>query len=271
MMPYYMSRGLKLHFESLGDGPPVLLVHGFTNYGLVWTPQAVALAHSGFRVLMPDLAGHGLSDVVEQETTVSELATDMVTLLDTLGIDRIAVCGLSLGGMIAQQIVVDHPNRISAMLVANSRAENVGMRPAVEGWITEFEGKGGPLARLEKTYPNLTNERFRSGPAGEATLELWRLVLSRVAGRSLANVARGMMNFDVTEKLPDVRIPTLVVTGTEDKLIPPDLSRRTAELVPGATFEIIPGAGHISSMDSAVAFNRILFGFLSEAEGVPGL
>jgi 3-oxoadipate enol-lactonase len=267
MMPHYTSRGLKLHFEALGDGPPVLLVHGFTNYGLVWTPQAVALAHSGFRVLMPDLAGHGLSEAVEQETTVSELATDMVALLDTLGIDRIPVCGLSLGGMIAQQMAVDHPDRISAMLVADSRAESAGMRPAVEGWITEFEGKGGPLARLEKTYPILVNENFRSSPAGEATLELWRLVLSRVTGHSLANIARGMVKFDVTGTLPNLRIPTVVVSGTEDKLIPPNLSRRTAELVPGATFELIPGAGHISSMDSAVAFNRILLRFLSGAEG----
>jgi 3-oxoadipate enol-lactonase len=271
MMPYYTSRGLKLHFEALGDGPPVLLVHGFTNYGLVWTPQAVALAYSGFRVLMPDLAGHGLSDAAEQETTVSELATDMVALLDTLGIDRIPVCGLSLGGMIAQQIAVDHPDRISAMLVANSRAENAGMRPAVEGWITEFEGQGGPLARLEKTYPILVNERFRSSPAGEAALALWRLVLSRVTGRSLANVARGMAKFDVAGTLPKLRIPTLVVSGTEDKLIPSDLSRRTAELVPGAAFEVIPGAGHISSMDSTVAFNHLLLRFLSEAKERGGL
>ena len=203
------------------------------------------------------------------ETTVSELATDMVALLDTLGIDRVPVCGLSLGGMIAQQIAVDHPDRISAMLVANSRAENAGMRPArkVEGWITEFEGKGGPLARLEKTYPILVNESFRSSPAGEATLELWRLVLSRVTGHSLANVARGMVKFDVTGTLPNLQIPTLVVSGPEDKLIPPALSRRTAELVQGATFEVIPGAGHISSMDSTVAFNHVLLRFLSGVEG----
>ena len=264
-MPFYTSRGLRLHYEAMGEGPPVLLVHGFTNYGLAWAGQAAALVHSGYRVLMPDLAGHGLSAAAEAVTTVGELAGDMVALLDALRIDRAALCGLSLGGMVAQQMAVDHPHRLSAMLVADSRAENVGMRPAVEGWIADFEGAGGPLARLEKTYPMLVNEAFQLSAAGEAALAAWRIVLARVAGRSLANVARGMASFDVVAGLPGVSVRTLVLSGAEDKLIAPALSQRTADLVPGARFEILPGAGHISSLDSAAAFNGRLLAFLSAA------
>ncbi len=264
-MPFYESRGLQLYYELVGDGPPVLLVHGFTNFGLVWAPQAAALVHSGFSVVMPDLAGHGLSGVAEHVTTMPDLASDMVALLDALAMDRLPICGLSLGGMVAQQMAVDHADRLSAMLVADSRAENAGMRPAVEGWIADFEGAGGPLARLEKTYPTLVNERFRSSPAGEAALDLWRLVLSRVSGRSLANVARGMASFDVIATLPSVALPTLVVSGAEDKLIPPSLSQRTADLVPGAAFKTIAGAGHISSLDSPAEFNRLLLQFLDVA------
>ncbi len=264
-MPFITSRGLRLHYEDLGEGPPVLLVHGFTNYGLVWAGQATALVHSGYRVLMPDLAGHGLSAVAESTTTVPDLAQDMVALLDALHLDRALVCGLSLGGMVAQQIAVDNPNRVSAMLIADSRAENVGMRPAVEGWIADFEGPGGPLARLEKTFPMLVNEEFCLSAAGQATLALWRIVLAKVAGRSLANVARGMAAFDVVARLPAVRIPTLVVSGSQDKLIAPNLSQRTADLVPGARFVAIPGAGHISSLDSAAAFNRLLLEFMAAA------
>lgn len=261
-MPFYRSRGLRLHYEAVGEGPPVLLVHGFTNYGLVWAPQAAALVHSGYRVLMPDLAGHGLSDVAEQVTGVGDLAADMVTLFDQLGVEQAPVCGLSLGGMVAQQMAVDHPGRVTAMMVADSQAENAGMRPAVEGWIAEFEGAGGPLARLEKTYPVLLNDAYRASPAGLATLELWRIVLARVAGRSLANVARGMAAFDVVRALPDLRARTLVVSGSEDRLIPTRLSRRTAELVPDAGFAVIEGGGHVSSLDSAAEFNRLLLDFL---------
>ncbi len=263
-MPFYNSRGSRLHYEAVGEGPPVLLVHGFTNYGLVWASQAAALVHAGYRAVMPDLAGHGLSAAAADVTTVPDLAQDMVTLLDVLAIERAAVCGLSLGGMVAQQMAVDHADRVTAMVVADSRAENVGMRPAVEGWIGDFEGGGGPLARLEKTWPMLVNERFRSSPAGVAALDLWRSVLSGVSGRSMANVARGMVGFDVAAALPRVDLPTLVVSGADDRLIPTHLSRRTADLVPHAAFDVIADAGHISSLDSPAPFNRLLLRFLAE-------
>ena len=256
-------------YEVVGEGPAILLVHGFTNFGLVWAPQATALVHAGYRAVMPDLAGHGLSAAAADVTTVPDLARDMVALLDHLAIDRAVVCGLSLGGMVAQQMAVDHADRITAMLVADSRAENVGMRPALEGWISDFEGGGGPLARLEKTYPILVNERFRASPAGVAARDLWHTVLSGVSGRSLANIARGMASFDVAAALPRINLPTLVVSGEADQLIPANLSRRTADLVPDAVFETIPDAGHVSSLDSPAPFNRILLRFLAGTMGVP--
>ena len=157
-MAFYRSRGLNLHYEVAGVGPAVLLVHGFTNFGLVWGPQIAALAYSGYRVIVPDLAGHGLSAPVEAVTDVPALASDMVALLDVLGIDRVVVCGLSLGGMVAQQMAIDHPQRAAALVVADSRADNNGMQAMVERWIAEFEGPGGPLGRLDKTYPMLLNE-----------------------------------------------------------------------------------------------------------------
>jgi 3-oxoadipate enol-lactonase len=263
-MAFYRSRGLNLHYEVAGVGPAVLLVHGFTNFGLVWGPQIAALAYSGYRVIVPDLAGHGLSAPVEAVTDVPALASDMVALLDVLGIDRVVVCGLSLGGMVAQQMAIDHPQRAAALVVADSRADNNGMQAMVERWIAEFEGPGGPLGRLDKTYPMLLNEAYRSSVSGQATLDLWRLVLSQVTGRSLASVARGMLGFDVTAGLPAVDAPTLVISGEEDRLIPPALSQRSAELIHGARFEIIPEAGHISSLDSAAAFNQLLLAFLAD-------
>ena len=263
-MAFYRSRGLDLHYEVAGAGPAVLLVHGFTNFAFVWAPQIAALAYSGYRVIVPDLAGHGLSAPVNEDTGVATLAGDMVALLDVLGIDRAAVCGLSLGGMVAQQMAVDHPRRVAAMVVADSRADNNGMQPAVERWIAEFEGPGGPQGRLAKTYPLLLNDAFRASASGQATFDLWRLVLSQVAGQSLASIARGMLGFDITAGLPAVDTPTLVISGEQDLLIPPALSRRSAELIRGARFEVIPGAGHISSLDSAAAFNQLLLTFLAD-------
>jgi pimeloyl-ACP methyl ester carboxylesterase len=99
-MPFFQSRGMKLHYETAGSGRPILMIHGFTNHGMVWTQQITDLIHAGYRVILPDLAGHGLSQVAEKTTTVDDLTLDMVNLLDHLGVGQTSVCGLSLGGMV---------------------------------------------------------------------------------------------------------------------------------------------------------------------------
>jgi 3-oxoadipate enol-lactonase len=268
-MPFYESRGQSLHYETVGAGRPILLVHGFTNYGMVWAPQLAALVHAGYRAIMPDLAGHGLSEPAQVKTTVADLAGDMVALLDSLGIARAAVCGLSLGGFVAQQMAVDHPGRVDGTIVADSRplANDAETRAVIATWIEMFEGPGGPLKRLEFAWPVLFNDTFQASPAGAATLDAWRPILARIPGYSLANVARGMAEFDVSAALPRVRAPTLVISGELDRLFAPEVSRRTAELVPGAGFAVIPGGGHICSVDSPDRFNRLMLGFMAGLGG----
>ena len=263
-MPFYTSRGARLHYEIAGEGAPVLLVHGFTNFGQVWAGQVAALVHAGYRAIVPDLAGHGLSAGADAITDMPALAADLVALLDALGLERATICGLSLGGMVAQQMMVDHPERVGAAVIAGSRADNSGMAAAVANWITELEGAGGALGRLAKTYPMLLNERYRNSAAGEASLQLWQLVLSKVDGHALAHVARGMLRFDVGAHLPAVRTRTLVIAGEQDQLIAPALTRHIAELIPAAQFVEIAGGGHISSLDSAATFNTLLLQFLAE-------
>lgn len=264
-MPFYTSRAQRLHYELAGEGAAVLLVHGFTNYGLAWTPQLGALVDAGYRVLLPDLAGHGLSQPAEAVTTVPQLAQDMAALLNHLDLAHAAICGLSLGGMVVQQLAVDWPSRVRAMIVANSRpnANTPELEQAIDDWIAIFEQPDGPRLRLEASWPLLVSERFRQSLAGEAALTAWRLVLQRLPGASLANVARGMRAFDVVAALPTVAAPTLVISGDRDQLFPPPAARRIAELVPGARFELIPGAGHLSNMDSPQAFNALVLDFLS--------
>src|SRR6202000_875813 len=101
-MAFFQSRGQKLHYETVGSGPAILLIHGFTNHGMVWAEQITDLVHAGFRVIMPGPPGHRLSPRAEREHSVAELTQDMLNLLDHPSIDKAIVCGLSLGGRIAQ-------------------------------------------------------------------------------------------------------------------------------------------------------------------------
>jgi len=119
-MASYAARGLRLRYEQAGGGRPVVLLHGMSNHCLAWAPQLDALAAAGWRAVLPDLAGHGRSDPVTERTTTEDLAGDVVALLDVLEVAAAPVCRLSLGGMVAQQLLVDHPERVTGALVVSA-------------------------------------------------------------------------------------------------------------------------------------------------------
>jgi 3-oxoadipate enol-lactonase len=263
-MPFYQSRGMKLHYEVVGEGPAVLMIHGFTNHGMVWAQQTADLLHAGYRVVMPDLAGHGLSQLAEQTITVDELAQDMVGLLDHLAIDRAVVCGLSLGGMVAQYLAADRPARVEALIVANSCVDSTApdVVAANESWIEMFERPNGPLLRMQAVWPQMLNERYRASPTAEAFLATWKRINGKIPGSSFANVARGLQQFKSVDRLKCVTARSLVIAGEFDRLFPPPVCQEIASSIAGATFAVIDGAGHLSSLDSPLPFNELLLGFL---------
>jgi 3-oxoadipate enol-lactonase len=263
-MAFFESRGLKLHYEVVGSGPAILMIHGFTNHGLVWAQQIADLLHAGYRVVMPDLAGHGLSQVADQKTTVDELAQDMVNLLDHLAIDRTIVCGLSLGGMVAQYMAADYPTRVSALVVANSCVDSTApdVVAANNSWIEMFEKPNGPLLRMQTVWPQMLNERYRASPTADAFLASWKRINGKIPGSSFANVARGLQQFKSADRLKNIKIPSLVISGEFDRLFPPVVCKEIANLISGATFAVIGGAGHLSSLDSPKEFNELVLRFL---------
>jgi 3-oxoadipate enol-lactonase len=265
-MPLFQSQRGHLHYEQLGTGRPVLLIHGFTNYALAWAPQLAVLVHAGYRVILPDLHGHGASAPATALCTVADLATDMVALLDHLAIDNAAVCGLSLGGMVALQLALERPDRIAAAVVANSRSAFVGpeMTAMVDGWAGLLLQPDGPLKRLHATWPMLANEPFRSSATGSAVFDAWARVLARVPGSSLCHVARGMNQFDLRGRLHGIRAPVLVLSGEHDRLFSPDHGRDINNEIAASRHIVISGAGHLSNLDSPDQFNRLVLAFLAD-------
>jgi 3-oxoadipate enol-lactonase len=242
------------------------MIHGFTNHGMVWADQIADLIHSGYRVILPDLAGHGLSQVADKKTTVEELTLDMVNLLDHLNIDRATVCGLSLGGMIGQYLAADHPARIDKLIVANSCVDSTApdVVAAIESWIEMFERPNGPLLRMQAVWPQMLNERYRASPTAEAFLSNWKRINGRIPGSSFANVARGLQQFKSVARLTTVKARSLVISGEFDRLFPPSVCQEVANLISDASFAVIDGAGHLSSLDSPNEFNGLLVEFLKD-------
>lgn len=268
-MPFFESRGQKLHYEVLGEGRPLVFLHGVTNYGMVWTPQLSRFLYEGYRIIIPDLAGHGMSQPAKAKTTVPELAVDLAALLDTVNERRAVICGLSLGGMVVQQFACDYPGRVTALIIANSRpnANTPEQIRAVEGWVEILSQPNGPQRRLETMWPRLVSAQFRRTESGHQTFREWHRVAASLSGGSLINVARGFTEFDAREHLPRLKVPSLVIAGELDEIIPAEVSRQSADLIDQAQFSIISGAGHISNVDSAETFTLLCTGFLAAVHG----
>jgi 3-oxoadipate enol-lactonase len=265
-MAYMSARGATLHYETLGAGPAVLMIHGFTNHGLVWAEQIADLLGAGYRVILVDLPGHGLSQPAANKQVIAEMAADMIGILDKLQIERAAVCGLSLGGMVAQTLAVDYPQRISVLVAANTspNSNSPTVVKEIDSWIEMFQQPGGPLTRIESVWPKMLNEAYRQSPTAAAFKASWMRIVEKIPGSSFANVARGLQEFDISDKLHLVRAPSLVISSEFDRLFPPPMCKQVADLIPGARFSVIDGGCHLSSLDSPKAFNQLLLDFLQQ-------
>ena len=257
-----LSNGL--HLTDIGTGHPVLLIHGISNFNQAWSAQSEALVERGFRVLAPDLPGHGRSAPLGQKTTVETLAQSMASLLDEMNIVRTHVCGISLGGMIAMTFALRFPDRISRLVVADSAASfnTAHHKTLTAQWRAQFLSNDGPRRRLESTWPMLVNERFRESEKGKDTYREWMVNAGSASGSSYAYVCEGMDEYDIENELRDITAPTCVIVGSEDRMLTPAQNQAFAKKIPGAQFRVIEGAAHLPNVDSAAQFNELMLNSL---------
>ncbi|WP_260929423.1 alpha/beta fold hydrolase [Novosphingobium sp. 9] len=266
-MAFYTVQARTNYYVDIGEGRPVLLLHGISNSGRAWAPQVPDLKAAGYRAIVPDHAGHGASGAVTAPFGVQELANDVEALIAHLGLDEFDVVGLSLGGMVALELALRHPERIGRLIVANSfeRTATPQFKALAEGWAKIFEQPHGPVLRLEQNWPSLVSPAFQETAEGLRTWQVWHGIAASADGPSLAHVARGITDFDRANDLGKLAMPTLFIAGDGDGMSPPDLSRAMAERAGDGICHVIAGAAHISNVDSADEFSRIMLQFLGRA------
>jgi pimeloyl-ACP methyl ester carboxylesterase len=248
-MPKLNRDGVEIYYEVHGEGPVILLSHGYSSTSGMWKGQVEPLSAS-HKLVIWDMRGHGDSDYPDDQAAYSEEATvaDMAALLDAVGADTAIVGGLSLGGYMSLAFNRVHPERVSALLIIDT---GPGYRndEAREGWNQNAIRRA---ERLERDGLDLTN----------ASAEV-RQVRHRSAD-GLAKAARGMLtqrDAGVMNSLAQVAVPSLIVVGADDT---PFLaaSDYMAAKIPGAKKVVIPDAGHASNIDQPAAFNRAIGDFL---------
>lgn len=242
-MTAVMPSGVRIAWERRGTGEPLLLVHGLGYARWGWEPVADALADAHELVLF-DNRGIGESDAPPGPYSVSDMAEDAVAVLDAAGLERAHVLGTSLGGMIALQLALDHPERVDKLVLACTTSGGEGAAPMPERTVRL-------LAEAHALPPEVALRRFVENAFGpdpdQGQIE--RIMKHRIATtqspEAWAAQASAGAAFDVWERLAEIRAETLVLTGDQDAVVDPRNSELLAARIPEARLEVFAGGGHL--------------------------
>ena len=261
-MPVVHVNGIDLHHTVEGDGDQtVLLVNGLADDLGTWELQVPALLGAGYRVVRFDNRGIGASDRPAGPYSAELLAADTRGLVDALGLRDVHLVGVSMGGMIAQRYALAHPGELRSLTLACTYAAPGPFCSRMFAlWAELARSHGVPFVMREVTLWAFTLDFFRSRGTELAAFEAGMAQLDQSPEAYLAQLAV-IQDFDTTAELGALDVPTLVLAGDRDVLIPTALSHELHTLVPGSTWRTTPG-GHACLWEHPDPFNSALLDFL---------
>jgi pimeloyl-ACP methyl ester carboxylesterase len=269
-MPFSSVRGRRWHYVERGAGFPLLLGHSYLWDHGMWSGLTSVLSKH-FHCFVPDLWSHGQTDPLPDKTiTLDILAQDHRVFMESLGIPRYGVIGLSVGGMWGMRLALSHPERVAALVLMNTAA---GMEPDLprmryNGMLDQVEKAGTvPLPVQQAIQPFFfSQETLQDNPALSAG---FMASLSQVKPTHAPGiVALGRTIFgreSILPRLERVSCPSLVVAGEHDRSRPPQEAEMMAREIPGARCEVIAGVGHMSILEAPLQISRLISVFLKEA------
>jgi len=265
-MSFAVNRGVRLSYGERGKGDPVLLIMGYAARAAHWGEEFRDLLASNHRVVSFDNRGTGDSDKPANPWTMADMARDAAAVMEAVGLACAHVVGLSMGGMVAQELALSDPARVRTLSLVATHSGGPGVvppAPEVTAAMFNPDRSISAVRRIENIWRAICAPGFLDDPRRrEACL---RLDLEKpIPLAMLANQAQAVMASDRSGRLSQIRVPTLAVTGTEDHLVPPANSDRLAALIPGARLVRIPGCGHMVPLEKPRELARILLAFFAE-------
>jgi pimeloyl-ACP methyl ester carboxylesterase len=239
-----------MYYESRGHGPAVLLVMGLGMTLSAWWRTVPVLAES-FRVIAFDNRGVGRSAPASLPYTVAQMAGDAVAVLDDAGEDAAHVYGISLGGMVAQEIALRHPDRLRALVLGATTPGGTRATPPREPALSFF-ARAAAMGAEETAWaavPFLYSERTRRRHADRIAADIARRVRFPVDPRAYGQQVAAAVAHSASARLEQIAAPTLVVHGEEDEVVPPDNGRALAGAIPGAELRLLPRSAHLYVTD----------------------
>ena len=241
--------------EGRRDGPALVFINALGSDLRIWDDVADILAPR-FRVVRYDKRGHGLSGLGADRSDMADYARDLGALLDALGVMRATVVGLSIGGLIAQELYRQRPELFSALVLSDTAAK-IGTDESWDARIAEIE-RGGIEAIADSILERWFTEDFRSNRTAE--LAGWRAMLTRTPKQGYLAACAALKRADLRPNAGTIQAATLCLVGEADGSTPVGLVRDTASLIPGARFEVIRAAGHVPNIERPDSFAALVAG-----------
>jgi 3-oxoadipate enol-lactonase len=253
---------INLAYTDEGQGTPLVFLHAFPLSKVMWQPQVQVFVGS-YRSITLDLRGHGESDAVLWNFTLDDYANDVIGLLDHLNIAQAVFIGLSMGGYILFSLYRNFPERVKAMVLADTRAQADSQEgKAGRRAMTQHAHKEGATAIADVMLPKLlapSTAQQRPDIVDQVRTMILQTPTAGIIVDLMAMAARP----DSTDLLSTITCPTLVVVGEEDVATPVTESRYIAKRITGSTLVTIPQAGHLSNFEQPATFNQSLQSFLT--------
>lgn len=265
-MPYFQNSDVEIYYEIDGEGPEVIFfAHGFLLNTQMFEWQIEDFKEKYTCVAM-DFRGQGLSSVPKSGYEISNLAEDVVALMSYLGKSRIHFVGHSMGGFVGLQLALKHQHLLKSLTLMNTsaRAESeIALKNARKtAWFIRLFGINTSLSSI---YELMFGETFRNDEELEDEHLIMRNRILSNNKKGILRALRGMLSReDVTSELSRITVPSLVISGTEDKAIPSAHSKELAEGLPNATFQLLPKCGHTPPVEYPDAINQMLEIFWSK-------
>jgi len=257
--------GLDVWFDSLGNPAalPVVLIHGFPFSHEMWRPQVGVLSEK-FWVIDYDLRGHGESSAGDGQYPLEFFVDDLIALLDHLKIKKAVLCGLSMGGYIALRAVERNPERILALILADTQAKADSNEAKLKRAASMKAAKANGVKTFAETFLKTAFTPQSLTPKSESIISIQKIIESN----SLIGICGALMALatrtDTTVSLLAIQVPTLILVGEQDALTSVAASQEMHDRIRGSEMRIIKNAAHLSNVENADEFNKYVIEFLDK-------
>ncbi len=259
---FVTANGVKLYYAITGSGPYLILIEGLGVATWLWEKQLPAFARH-FTTVVYDNRGAGKSDKPQGPYTVAMMADDLAGLMDALEISRAHILGVSMGGFIAQDFALRHPERVDRLVLVATSAGGPDHVPMANNTLAAFMATDPDPRKMVRNKLALAfSEAFMQGEEIEHLIDL-RVQDPQPQHAFLAQVAAGA-SFDLSDEVANIKAKTLVAAASDDLVVPVENAHTLARKIPNSTLKIYPGLGHQFFVERPEPFNKDVIAFLTE-------